>query len=65
LAAIAVTSLLFAGLHGHWLAAGLAGVVFAAVMLRQGRLVDAVVAHLAANLAVGIWAVTTGNWSLI
>ena len=63
--AIVVTSVLFAALHGQWLAAGIAGVVFALIMLRRGRLVDAVIAHMAANLAVAAWALSSGNWSLI
>lgn len=63
--AIAVSSLLFAALHGRWLAAGLAGIAFALVMLRRGRVMDAVIAHAVANFVVAIWAVTRGDWSLI
>lgn len=63
--AIAVSTALFAALHGRWLVAGLAGVVFALVMLRQGRLGDAVQAHLAANLVVAVWALLQFDFSLI
>lgn len=65
IAAVAVSSALFAALHGRWIAAGLAGVVFALVMLRRGRLADAVVAHIAANAIVALWATVRGDWSAI
>lgn len=64
-AAIALSSALFAALHGRWLAAGAAGVVFALVMLRRGRLGEAVQAHVAANLVVAIGAAAAGDWTLI
>lgn len=63
--AIAVSSALFAALHGRWMAAGLAGVIFALVMLRRGRLTDAVQAHVAANLVVAIWALARFDFALI
>jgi uncharacterized protein len=63
--AVAVSTVLFAALHGRWLAAGLAGLVFALVMLRRGRLGDAVQAHLAANLVVALWALARFDFSLI
>ncbi|MER2507284.1 MAG: exosortase E/protease, VPEID-CTERM system [Amaricoccus sp.] len=63
--AIAVSSALFAALHGRWLAAGAAGLVFACVFLRRGRLSDAIVAHVVANFVVAGWAVANGDWSAI
>jgi exosortase E/protease (VPEID-CTERM system) len=63
--AIAVSSLAFAALHGRWVEAGLAGVAFAAVMLRRGRVTDAVWAHVAANAVVAAAAALRGDWSLI
>lgn len=63
--AIAVSSLLFALLHGRWLVAGAAGVAFALVYLRRGRLMDAVVAHAVANLLVAIFALLSGDWAAI
>ena len=63
--AVAVSTALFAALHGRWVAAGVAGLVFALVMLRRGRLGDAVQAHLAANLVVAIWALARFDFSLI
>jgi len=64
-AAIIISSLAFALLHGRILEAGAAGVVFALVMLRRGRLGDAILAHATANAAVAAAALLTGDWSLI
>ncbi len=63
--AVIVSSLAFALLHGRWVEAGLAGLVFAAVMLRRGRVTDAIWAHVTANSAVAAVAVWRGDWSLI
>lgn len=65
LAAIIVSSLAFGLLHGRFFEAGLAGVIFALVMLRRGRLGDAILAHATANAAVAAAAFATGDWSLI
>lgn len=65
IAAIAVSSLLFGLLHGRWLVAGAAGVVFALVSLRRGRLADAIVAHALANLVVAGFALLSGDWAAI
>lgn len=65
IAAIAVSSLLFALLHGRWLVAGTAGVVFTLVYLRRGRLMDAVIAHAVANLIVAVFALLSGDWAAI
>ncbi len=63
--AIAVSSVAFGILHGRWVAAGLAGVVFALVLLRKGRLSDAIVSHAVANGIVAAGAVWEGDWSLV
>jgi len=60
--AIAISSGLFAALHGRWIEAFVAGVVFALIMQRRGRLADAVIAHAAANAVVAIHAVLRGDW---
>ena len=65
LSAVIISSLAFALLHGRILEAGVAGVIFALVMLRRGRLGDAVLAHATANAAVAAAAWVTGDWSLI
>ena len=64
-AAVAVSSALFALLHGRIVAAGAAGVVFALVMLRRGRLADAILAHGLANALIAAVALWRGAWSLI
>ncbi len=63
--AIAVSSALFALLHGRWIAAGVAGVIFALLALRRGRLSDAIVAHMVANLLIAGAAAVTGDWTLM
>lgn len=63
--AIGLSSLAFALLHGRWLEAGLAGVVFALVALRRGRVADAIWAHVVANGVVAAIAAARGDWSLI
>lgn len=65
IAAFVVTSLLFGAIHQRWLAGALAGVVFALVMYRSGRISSAVVAHMAANAAIFAWALGAGQWSLL
>lgn len=65
LAAIAVSTGLFALLHGRWLAAGVAGVVFSLLYMRKGRLADAIAAHAIANALIAAVAAWRGDWSLI
>ena len=65
LLALVVSSLAFAALHGRWLEAGLAGLVFGLVMLRRGRVEDAVLSHAAANAVIAAVALAQGDWSLI
>lgn len=65
IAAVAVSTAAFALLHGRIVEAGLAGVVFALVMLRRGRLGDAILAHAVANAIVAAAALLSGDWSLI
>jgi exosortase E/protease (VPEID-CTERM system) len=63
--AITVTSVGFAALHSRPLAAALAGVIFALVLLRRGRVFDAIIAHAVANALIAAAALITGQWSLI
>lgn len=63
--AIAVSSLAFGALHGRWVAAGLAGVIFALLALRRGRVGDAILAHVIANLVVAVAALIRRDVSLI
>lgn len=64
-AAITVSSGLFALLHGRWLEAFCAGVLFAVVALRRGRVTDAIMAHVVANLIVAGWAAGHNDWSAL
>lgn len=63
--AVAISTILFSLLHGRIVLAGIAGLLFAAAMLRRGRLGDAVTAHMVANATVAAAAWATGQWSLI
>ncbi|UWQ92878.1 exosortase E/protease, VPEID-CTERM system [Rhodobacteraceae bacterium M382] len=63
--AVAGSSLAFAMLHGRLIEAGVAGVIFALVALRRGRVTDAIIAHATANGVIAIAAAMSGDWSLI
>ncbi|WP_305969953.1 MULTISPECIES: exosortase E/protease, VPEID-CTERM system [unclassified Mameliella] len=64
--AVGVSTAAFAVLHDRMLLAALAGLVFAGLVLRpSGRLVDAVVAHIAANVLIAIWALASSDWTII
>jgi len=63
--AFAISSGLFAALHGRWVEAFLAGIVFGLLMLRTGRVTDAIIAHMMANIVIAAWALVTLNWAVI
>jgi hypothetical protein len=63
--AIAVSAGLFALVHGRWIEAGLAGLVFSLVYMRNGRLADAMAAHAVANAVIAAVALWRGDWTLI
>ncbi|HET7409755.1 MAG TPA: CAAX prenyl protease-related protein, partial [Paracoccaceae bacterium] len=63
--AVAVSTALFAALHDRWIAAAMSGLVFAGFALRRGRITDAIWCHAAANAVIGIYALISGQWSLI
>jgi exosortase E/protease (VPEID-CTERM system) len=65
LAAITVSAGLFALVHGRWIEAALAGVVFSLLSMRHGRLADAIVAHASANALIAAVALWRGDWALI
>jgi len=59
------SSLAFGFLHGgQWVAGTLAGMTYALVLHRRGRLVDAVLAHATTNALLAIYAPLSGNWSV-
>lgn len=63
--AVVASSAFFAMLHGRWIEAFVAGVIFALVMMRRDRLGDAVLAHVAANSIVAGWALINGTLTSI
>jgi exosortase E/protease (VPEID-CTERM system) len=63
--ALIVSSVLFGILHQRWLAAALAGAVYALLMYRSNRLSDPIAAHMASNAIIVAWAVAAGQWSLL
>jgi CAAX prenyl protease-like protein len=48
--------------HTLWLAAVMAGLAYALLYVRSGKLWLPVIAHAVTNGALGIWVVATGNW---
>jgi hypothetical protein len=64
-AAVVLSTAAFAALHGRWIEAGLAGLLFAWVALRRGRVADAILAHMVANATIAAVAWARGDWSLI
>lgn len=60
---MALSSLLFGGLHSAWLAGTLAGLVYYLVMRRSGKLWDAIVAHMTTNGLLSAYVLVSGNWS--
>jgi CAAX prenyl protease-like protein len=60
-----VTAMAFGVLYGSmWLPAVGAGVAYGLVVMRSGRLGEAVSAHVVSNLLVAAWVLTTGQWQL-
>ena len=62
LRAIALSTFVFMLAHTLWLAAIIAGAVYAWLYIRSGKLWLAVIAHAVTNGALGAWVVLTGNW---
>jgi exosortase E/protease (VPEID-CTERM system) len=59
------SSLAFGLMHQRWLAAFLAGAVYALLMYRTKRLSDPIAAHISSNAVIMLWAVAAGQWSLL
>jgi len=61
---IGLSSVAFGLMHGqHWMVGVVAGLVYAAVMKRTGRLSDAIVSHATSNLLLAIWVLSRGDWA--
>ncbi|MCV6586983.1 MAG: exosortase E/protease, VPEID-CTERM system [Marinibacterium sp.] len=64
--ALAISTGAFAVLHDRWLAAALAGLIFAWLAIRPGgRITDAIVSHMVANALIAGWALVIADWSVI
>lgn len=65
LLAVAISSLAFGALHGDWIAATLAGAVYALVRLRSESISDAITAHALTNALLFGYALATDTWNVI
>ena len=62
LRAIVLSTFVFVLAHPLWLAATVAGLAYALLYVRFGRLWVPVIAHAVTNGMLGVWVVATGNW---
>jgi exosortase E/protease (VPEID-CTERM system) len=63
--AIMLSSTAFGVMHGNlWLAGILAGIIYALVIKRTGRLGEAFAAHATTNLLLAVWVLTRSDWGL-
>ncbi|MFZ2650017.1 MAG: CAAX prenyl protease-related protein [Burkholderiaceae bacterium] len=62
LRAVLLSTFAFMLAHTLWLAAILAGLAYAWLYIRSGRLWSAVIAHAVTNGLLGVWVVLSGNW---
>ena len=62
LRAVVRRTFLFVLAHTLWLAATLAGLAYAWLYIRSGKLWSCVIAHAVTNGALGIWVVYSGQW---
>jgi CAAX prenyl protease-like protein len=61
---IGLCSVAFGLMHGRqWIVGTLAGLAYAGVMKREGRLSDAIVAHATSNFLLAIWVLSRSDWS--
>ena len=63
--ALIASSVAFGVLHERWLAATLSGAVYAALMVRTGRISDPIAAHMASNGMIMFWSVVAEQWTLL
>jgi CAAX prenyl protease-like protein len=60
--AVIVSTFLFVLAHTQWLAAAVAGLAYALLYMRTGRLWTAIVAHAVTNAALAVWVLATRQW---
>ncbi len=56
------TSIVFGLGHREWLAGVICGMAYQWLVIRKGRLGDAMLAHALTNLALGLWVAVRGEW---
>jgi exosortase E/protease (VPEID-CTERM system) len=61
---LCLTSLGFGLMHGAFVAATIAGLVYGLVALRRNRVGDAIIAHCVTNLLIAGHVIVAGDWSL-
>jgi CAAX prenyl protease-like protein len=62
---VTLSSLVFGLMHGHqWLLGLVAGLAYALLLRRRGRMGDAVMAHAVSNLLLAAWVLARGDWGL-
>ena len=61
--AVVLSTFVFMLAHTLWLAAVIAGLAYAWLYIRTGKLWTAVLAHAVTNGALGIWVVATQRWA--
>jgi CAAX prenyl protease-like protein len=62
LKAVVLSTFIFMLAHTLWLAAIVAGLAYAWLYVRSGKLWTAVIAHAVTNALLGAWVVATGSW---
>jgi CAAX prenyl protease-like protein len=62
LKAVVLSTFVFMLAHTLWLAAILAGLAYAWLYVRTGKLWVPIVAHAVTNGALGVWVVATRSW---
>ena len=63
LKAIVLSTFIFMLAHTLWLAAIIAGLAYALLYVRTGKLWVPVIAHAVTNGALGLWVIATGRWA--
>jgi uncharacterized protein len=63
LKAVVLSTFVFTLAHTLWLAAIVAGLAYAWLYVRTGKLWVAVLAHAVTNGVLGVWVVATGQWA--
>ena len=63
LKAVVLSTFVFVLAHTLWLAAAIAGLAYAWLYVRTGKLWVPVIAHAVTNGALGVWVLMTGRWA--